>query len=62
MYLFTMDVTSLYTCIPHADWLTALKHFLNKRESLHPPTETDPFGRTGIKQEHFLSVIFSNEP
>ena len=30
-YLFTMDVTSLYTCIPHSDELKALKHFLNKR-------------------------------
>ena len=35
-----MDVTSLYTCIPRADGLKALKHFLNKRATFHPPTET----------------------
>ena len=35
-----MDVTSLYTCIPHSDGLKALKHFLNKRASPDPPTDT----------------------
>ena len=39
-YLFIKDVTSLYTYIPHSDGLKALKHFLNKRESLDPPTDT----------------------
>ena len=39
-YLFTMDVTSLYTCIPHSDGLKALQYFLNKRTTLHPPTDT----------------------
>ena len=29
-----------YTCIPHTDGLTALKHFLNKQATLHPPTDT----------------------
>ena len=29
-YLFTMDVTSLYTCIPHSGGPKALKHFLKK--------------------------------
>ena len=39
-YLFTMDVTSLYTCIPHTDGLKALKHFLNKRATPYLPTDT----------------------
>lgn len=39
-YLFTMDVTSLYTCIPHADGLQALTYFLNKRPTKNPPTAT----------------------
>ena len=39
-YLFTMDVTSLYTCIPRSDGLTALKHFLNKRATPDPPADT----------------------
>ena len=29
-HLFTMDVTSLYTNIPHGEGLVALKHFLPK--------------------------------
>ena len=32
-YLFTMDVTSLYTCIPHSDGLKALKHFVVARRA-----------------------------
>ena len=39
-YLITMEVTSLYTCIPLSDGLKALKHFLNKRASQDPPTDT----------------------
>ena len=39
-YLFTMDVTSLYTCIFHSDGLKALKHFLNKRVTLDRPRHT----------------------
>ena len=39
-YLLTMDVTALYTNIPHGDGLNALKHFLNLRESQSPPTGT----------------------
>ena len=38
--LFTMDVTSLCTCIPHSDGLKALKHFLNKRASPDPSADT----------------------
>ena len=35
-----MYVTSLYTCIPHSDGPKALKHFLNKRATPDPPTDT----------------------
>ena len=36
--LFTMDVCSLYTSIPHQDGLKALKFFLDKRRVCDPPT------------------------
>jgi hypothetical protein len=36
--LFTMDVCSLYTSIPHADGLKALSFFLDQRSILQPPT------------------------
>ena len=39
-YLFSVDVTSLYTCIPQFDGLKALKHFLEKRATKDPPTGT----------------------
>ena len=39
-YLFTMDVKSLYTVIPNADGLNALKHFLEQRSTNDPPTST----------------------
>ena len=39
-YLFTMDVTSLDTCIPHSDGLKALQYFLNDRTTLYAPTGT----------------------
>lgn len=35
-----MDVKSLYTIIPHSDGLTALEHFLERRDILDPPTHT----------------------
>lgn len=38
--LYTMDVKSLYTVIPNADGLNALRHFLDKRPILDPPTDT----------------------
>ena len=40
--LFTLDVVSLYTSIPHADGLSALKFFLDHRPQNHnqPPTHT----------------------
>ena len=39
-YLFTMDVKSLYTVIPHSEGLFALRYFLDKRSEKFPPTET----------------------
>ncbi|XP_068680426.1 uncharacterized protein [Montipora foliosa] len=39
-FLYTMDIKSLYTVIPHNSGLEALKYFLNKRSVLDPPTVT----------------------
>ena len=39
-YLYTMDVKSLYTVIQNDQGLVALKHFLDRRSSLSPPTDT----------------------
>ncbi len=39
VFVCTMDVTSLYTNVPHTEGLEALKHFLDRRESLTPPTD-----------------------
>ena len=39
-YLFTLDVQSLYTSIPHQDGLKALSFFLDQRPILEPPTST----------------------
>jgi hypothetical protein len=38
--LFTMDVKSLYTSIPHKDGLLALRHFLDQRTDKYPSTNT----------------------
>ena len=38
--LCTMDVSGLYTNIPHNDGLLALQFFLDQRDSLYPPTDT----------------------
>lgn len=37
--LFTMDVKSLYTSIPHQEGLKALRHFLDKRTEMIPSTD-----------------------
>ncbi len=37
-FIFTMDVKSLYTVIPHHDGLRALKFFLDKRPVQEPST------------------------
>ena len=39
-FLFTLDVVSLYTSIPHSDGLRALQHFLDQRPIQDPPTST----------------------
>ncbi|MBN3319394.1 IOD2 deiodinase, partial [Atractosteus spatula] len=39
-YIFTIDITSLYTVNPHNDGPTALKHTLDKCTVLDPPTHT----------------------
>lgn len=39
-YLFTMDVKSLYTFIPHNDGPQAFKFSLDKRRQPNPPTST----------------------
>ena len=39
-FIFTMDIKSLYTVIPHRDGLEALKFFLNKRTILELSTTT----------------------
>ena len=36
-YLFSMDVKSLYTCIPHVDGLQALRYYLDRRDNCDPP-------------------------
>ena len=36
--LITLDVSSLYTNIPHEEGITACKEFLNRREKQEPPT------------------------
>ena len=38
--LFTMDVKSLYTVIPHNDGLCALRYYLDRRSVHSPPTDT----------------------
>ena len=35
-YLFTMDVKSLYTVIPHSEGLLALRYFLDKMSEKFP--------------------------
>ena len=39
-FIFTMDITSLYTVIPNNEGLQALKYFLNQRPIKRPSTET----------------------
>ena len=39
-FLYTMDIKSLYTVIPHNSGLEALTYFLDKRPVLEPPTAT----------------------
>ncbi|XP_059503918.1 uncharacterized protein LOC125456606 [Stegostoma tigrinum] len=38
--IFTMDIQSLYTCIPHADGLKAVRFFLSRRPNQSASTDT----------------------
>eukprot|EP00061_Rhincodon_typus_P003125 g19353.t1 len=38
--IFTMDIQSLYTCIPHADGLKTLHFFLSRRPNHSPSIDT----------------------
>eukprot|EP00061_Rhincodon_typus_P018889 g48260.t1 len=38
--IFTVDIQSLYTCIPHADGLKVLRFFLSRRPNKSPSTNT----------------------
>eukprot|EP00061_Rhincodon_typus_P004622 g23025.t1 len=38
--IFTMDIQSLYTCIPHVDDLKALRFFLSCRPNQSPSTDS----------------------
>ncbi len=35
----TMDVTSLYTNVPHTEGLEALAHYIDQKNELTPPTD-----------------------
>ena len=48
----TIDVTSLYTSIPHAEGLSALKHFLDQRSTPHIPSTTCLVDLSEIILEH----------
>ena len=39
-FLFSIDIKSLYTSIPHEDGLIALRHFLDQRPDSEPQTNT----------------------
>ena len=52
--LFTMDVKSLYTMIPHEEGLQALKYYLDKRTELNPPTSSlIRLAELVLKNNHF---------
>ena len=52
--LFTMDVKSLYTMVPHDEGLQALKYYLDKRTGLNPPTSSlIRLAELVLKNNHF---------
>ena len=62
--LVTLDVSSLYTNIPHNEGIDACRHFLDTRTDRHIPTETLcdllrmilTMNNFTFNQEHYLQV------
>ena len=59
-FLFSMDVKSLYTSIPHEDSLIALRHFLDQRPDSEPPTNTlIRLAELVLQKNYFLLMVLS---
>ena len=62
--LVTLDVSSLYTNIPHNQGIDACRHFLDTRPNKHIPTETIcdllrlilPMNNFTFNQQHYLQI------
>ena len=59
-FLFSMDVKSLYTSIPHEDGLIALRHFLDQRPDPEPPGNTlIRLAELVLQKNFFLLMVLS---